>query len=259
MVPKIDTGDDALILQNADGRVVFVLPYEGNFSLIGTTDEEFHCAPETVAASEHEVEYLLDAVASFCRQRPKADDVVWQYAGVRALYDDEENDASKVTRDYRLEFDTFGNGATVLSVLGGKITTYRALAEEAVDKIARYFPEARKAWTKGAKLPGGELSSSFEGFVQCLSRDRPNFEAGFLYRLARRHGSNVAGVLGDARNTADLGRHIGQGLYEREVDYLKHNEWARSPEDVLWRRTKTSLHLSGDEQKVAQDMLESML
>ncbi len=259
VVPKIDAGDDALILQNADGRVVFVLPYEGNYSLIGTTDEEYHDAPEAVAVSDDEIEYLLDAVGAFCQRRPAARDVVWQYAGVRALYDDDESDASKVTRDYRLQLDTFGDSAPILSVLGGKITTYRALAEEAVDKLAGYFPGAGRAWTKGAKLPGGELGGSFDEFVQSLAQDKPGFQVDFLHRLARRHGSNVADILGDAQRTADLGCEIGSGLYEREVVYMKRNEWAKLPEDVLWRRTKIGLHLSGGQQRWVQDLLKSIL
>ena len=259
VVPKIDTSDDALILQNSDGRVVFVLPYEGEYSLIGTTDEEFHDAPETVAASNDEAEYLLDAVALFCSDRPRVDDIVWRYAGVRALYDDERGDASKVTRDYRLELDIFGSGSPALSVLGGKITTYRALAEEALDKLVEYFPSAGPAWTKGTRLPGGELGTSFEEFVQSLARDNSEFDSDFLYRLARRHGSNTTEILGDACRPADLGRRIGPDLYEREVEYLKYHEWARSPEDVLWRRTKTGLHLTGHERTEAEDLLESML
>jgi glycerol-3-phosphate dehydrogenase len=260
VVPKVITSDDALVLQNSDGRVVFVLPYEGNYSLIGTTDEEFHDASETISASSDEVEYLLDAVSAFCSDRPSAQDVVWQYSGVRALYDDDQSDASKVTRDYRLELDTFGSDAPVLSVLGGKITTYRALAEDAVNRIASYFPGAGQAWTKDATLPGGALgSSSFEEFVQLLARNKPQFPAEFLRRIARRHGSCVDDIIGDARCTADLGCQISPDLFEREVIYLKHHEWARLPDDVLWRRTKAGLHLSGDKLGQAQDLLESML
>jgi glycerol-3-phosphate dehydrogenase len=260
VVPRIHPGDDALILQNSDRRVIFVLPYEGEYSLIGTTDEEFHGAPETVAASSSEVDYLLDAVAEFCKTPPSAKDVVWKYSGVRALYDDDQNNASEVTRDYRLEFETFGDGAPVLSVLGGKITTYRALAEDAVNKIASHFPGAGAAWTKNAKLPGGDLNAdSFDDFAQSLAMSRPHIPAELLRRLARRHGRNVDSVLGDAQNTTDLGCQIGGDLYEREVIYLKNREWAKSPEDVLWRRTKAGLHLSSDGRGRAQDLLESML
>lgn len=260
VVPRINPGEDALILQNSDRRVIFVLPYEDDYSLIGTTDEEFHDAPETVSASSHEVDYLLDAVSEFCKVRPSAQDVVWKYSGVRALYDDDESNASKVTRDYRLELETFGDGAPALSVLGGKITTFRALAEEAVNKIVSYFPGAGEAWTKAAKLPGGDLGvERFEDFVQSLALSRPDIPVELLRRLARRHGSNVDGVLGDARSASDLGCRIGADLYEREVIYLKNHEWAKSPEDVLWRRTKAGLHLSSDERGRAQDLLESIL
>lgn len=260
VVPKIHNGDDAFILQNADGRVVFVLPYERDFSLIGTTDEEFFNAPETASASADEVEYLLDAVGEFCTTRPDAKEVVWRYAGVRALFDDAHSNASEVTRDYRLALDTFGDGAPVLSVLGGKITTYRALAEDAVNKIAAYFPGAGPAWTRNEQLPGGELgAASFEEFVQSQVRRRPDFPAAYLHRIARRHGSCTDDVLGDARSIDDMGVKIGADLFEREVSYLKHQEWARSPDDVLWRRTKAGLHLSVEELGRARDLLESIL
>jgi glycerol-3-phosphate dehydrogenase len=260
VVPKIHNGDDAFILQTSDGRVVFVLPYESNYSLIGTTDEEFHDAPETVSASAGEVNYLLDAVGDFCSARLSPSDVVWKYAGVRALYDDAQNNASKVTRDYRLELDTFGNGAPVLSVLGGKITTYRALAEEAMDKISGYFPGARYAWTKDAKLPGGDLGySTFDEFVQALQRKYPGLPTELLRRIARRHGSNTDEIIGDAHGLDDLGCQICPDLFEREVVFLKQHEWAQTPDDVLWRRTKAGLHLSGDELRRTEEMLASML
>ncbi len=260
VVPKIHNGNDAFILQNADGRVVFVLPYEHDYSLIGTTDEEFLDAPETVSASPAEVEYLLDAVGAFCATRPKLQDVVWQYAGVRALFNDDHSNASDVTRDYRLVLDTFGDSsAPVLSVLGGKITTYRALAEDAANRIATYFPGAGPAWTRNEKLPGGELAAaSFEEFVQLMVRKRPGLPSNYLQRLARRHGSRMDEVLGDAASIGDLGRPIGADLYEREVSYLKQQEWARSLEDILWRRTKAGLHLSGNEACRARGLLESI-
>jgi len=186
--------------------------------------------------------------------------VVWQYSGVRALYDDDQDNASKVTRDYRLELETNEGGASILSVLGGKITTFRALAEEAVNKIAHHFPGGGEAWTKAAKLPGGDLGTErFEDFVQSLARSRQEIPAELLRRLARRHGANLDDVIGDARTTSDLGCQIGSDLYEREVIYLKNHEWAKTPEDVLWRRTKAGLHLSGDERSRAQDLLETML
>lgn len=260
VLPRVVSGSDALILQNADGRVVFVLPYEEQYSLIGTTDIDLDEKLESVAASPEETDYLLNAVGRYLRIRPRVDDVVWSYAGARALYDDDQTEASKVTRDYRLELDIHSSGAAVLTVLGGKITTYRALSEDALNKIATFFPGTGDAWTKTAKLPGGELNAeSFDAFCSRISRERPALPKSLLVRLARRHGGLTSDLLGDARSAADLGRHIGHDLYEREVVYLMQHEWARSPDDILWRRTKAGLHLSRQERMRAEELLEELL
>jgi len=260
VLPRVVSGSDALILQNTDGRAVFVLPYEEQYSLIGTTDIDFDENPESVAASPDEIEYLLDAVGRYLRIRSRVDDVVWTYAGVRALYDDDQTEARNVTRDYRLKLDTLSNGTAVLSVLGGKITTYRALSEDSLNKLAAFFPGTGDAWTKTAKLPGGELNAeSFDAFCSQISRERPELPKNLLVCLARRHGGLTYDLLGDAKSSADLGTHIGHDLYEREVVYLMQHEWARLPDDILWRRTKAGLHLSRQERLRAEELLEELL
>ena len=260
VVPRLCNGNDAFILQNQDGRVVFVLPYEDDFSLVGTTDIDFSGEPNAAKASIDEITYLLDAVGYFFQKQPQAKDVVWSFAGVRPLYDDARSEASKVTRDYHLELAMLGDGSPILSILGGKITTYRTLAEDALSKIASFFPNMGQPWTDAAKLPGGDWAGSdFSAFVTDLVKRRPGLEADYLQRLARRHGSNVEKILGGANQTDDLGCHIGHDLYEREVAFLKQYEWARTPEDVLWRRTKTGLHLSPEETARAHEILRAML
>lgn len=260
VVPRIVEGEDALILQNGDGRVIFVLPYEEKYSLIGTTDVEFQDAPETVSIDQAEVNYLLDAVGSFCRTRLDPADIAWAYSGVRPLYNDDADEASKVTRDYRLDLSKAGNGAAVLSVLGGKITTYRALAEDAMLKLGDSFPGMGSNWTKTAKLPGGELGADdFDTFVSSLAATYPDLPTGLLRALARRHGSFTLDVLGDAKTEADLGKKIGHNVYEREAHYLKVHEWAKQHDDILWRRTKAGLHLDAQELATAKSTLEAIL
>ncbi|MEK9754578.1 MAG: FAD-dependent oxidoreductase, partial [Rhodospirillaceae bacterium] len=260
VVPRIEGADDAYILQNDDRRVVFVLPYENDFSLIGTTDTPFAGDPSSVALDLGERDYLLDVVGRFFKVRLDADDIVWSYAGVRPLYDSREDNPSAVTRDYRLQFSNGAGGPPLLSIYGGKITTYRRLAEEAMDKLRPAFLGLAGAWTAGAKLPGGELmGGSFETQVEALGAEYPELGAGYLRALARRHGALAGNLLGDARTTADLGRDVGGGLYEREVAYLKAHEWARRPDDVLWRRSKIGLHLGTEARARAQETLAEML
>jgi glycerol-3-phosphate dehydrogenase len=260
VVPRIAGADDAYILQNADRRVVFVLPYEQDFSLIGTTDTPFSGDPARATLDDSERDYLLDVVGRFFKLPLTAEDVVWSYAGVRPLYDSQEDNPSAVTRDYRLLFSNGAGGPPMLSVYGGKITTYRRLAEEAMDKLRPAFPGLPGAWTAKAKLPGGELEGgSFESHLSHLSANFPALEHGYLRALARRHGSLSHDVLGDARTMADLGSDFGHGLYEREVSHLKRFEWARRPDDVLWRRSKIGLHLDADARARAIDALAEVL
>ncbi len=244
VVPRLYEGDQAYILQNVDRRVVFVLPYGSRFSLIGTTDEPYHEDPAAVRITEEETAYLCEAVNLYLRQKVAPADVVWSYAGVRPLYDDASVDASAVTRDYVFDLDE-GDGRTpLLSVFGGKITTYRRLAEHALDKLAPLLATSKRGWTRTAVLPGGDLpGGDFARFLADLEAAKPWLPEGMAHRLARAYGTRVERWLGDARGLEDLGEHFGDQLYEAEVDYLCREEWVRNAEDMLWRRSKLGLEV----------------
>ena len=251
VVPRLHPGEQAYILQNEDRRIVFVLPYEEQFSLIGTTDEPFEGDPAAVRITPSETSYLCDAVTRHFRSRVSPEDVVWSYAGVRPLHDDANVKASQVTRDYAFDLDTT-SGAPLLSIFGGKITTFRRLAEHALDKLAPHLPGMGRAWTRGAVLPGGAMANAdFDAFLVDLSRRRPWLSE--PRRLARAYGTEVDRLLGDAQAMSDLGRDFGRGFTERELEYLVEREWARMPEDVLWRRSKLGLHLDAGAKAAIED------
>jgi glycerol-3-phosphate dehydrogenase len=240
VLPKLYAGDHAFILQNHDRRVIFMIPYGDVHTLVGTTDvvqEEMSSSP-----GEDEVQYLCTAVNRYLAKPVAPADVVWKYAGVRPLYDDGAADASSVTRDYTLRVDDEAGAAPVLSVFGGKITTYRRLAEQAMEKLAPYFPAMKGAWTDSTPLPG----SDFGGRARVEHRDEffRKFSArnpeSTLRAIFRRHGTLSHEVAGEG----DLGEDYGAGLTEREVAWFVEREWARSAEDVLWRRTKAGLLMS---------------
>jgi glycerol-3-phosphate dehydrogenase len=243
VVPRLHDGPQAYILQNEDRRIVFVLPYEDRFSLIGTTDEPFDGDPAKVEISLAETAYLCDVVTRHFRTRVAPEDVIWTYAGVRPLHDDAEAVASQVTRDYAFDLDLDASGGTpLLSIFGGKITTFRKLAEHALDKLLPHLRRGEKAWTEGATLPGGAMpDADFGAFLADLAQRYPWLPEPL--RLARAYGTEIGRLIGDARSAADLGRDFGQGFTERELAYLVGREWARMPEDVLWRRSKLGLHL----------------
>ncbi len=248
VVPALYDGAQAYLLQNDDRRVVFVIPYEHEFSLIGTTDVAFDGDARTAHASVDEIAYLCDAVGEQFRTAPRPEDVVWTYSGVRPLYDDGSSDASSVTRDYVLEMDA-GPGAPLLSVLGGKITTYRRLAEEAVGRIAHAMGrDAGTPWTATAVLPGGDLGAGgLAGFEAEAARRHPWLPPAMLRRLVRAYGSELDVMLDGARSPEALGAPLGGGLSERELAWMQRQEWARTAEDVLWRRSKLGLHMTADE------------
>jgi glycerol-3-phosphate dehydrogenase len=245
VVPQLYVGAQAYILQNDDGRVIFAIPYEENFTLIGTTDIPFSGERDDVAIDQTEIEYLCRAVSRWFAKPPLPKDVVWSYAGVRPLYDDHEANASAVTRDYVLEFDGGEHAAPILSVFGGKLTTYRRLAEHAMERIAPFLPGLKEPWTANAVLPGGDIRhSDVQAFSATLVRDYPFLTKANAMRLTLSYGSEARKLLGLARKAEDLGQAFGYGFSERELEWLVQEEWARSAEDVLWRRSKLGLHLN---------------
>lgn len=255
VVPRLFDTPQAYILQNPDKRIVFAIPYEGRFTLIGTTDIPFDRDPDHVAITTEEIDYLCTSVNRYFRKAITADDVVWSYSGVRPLYDDHSGSASAVTRDYVLDLDHAA--APVLSVFGGKITTYRKLAEHALEKLAPHLGVLRKpSWTADAPLPGGDFHrSAFGSLVADLIRILPTLDRSTATRLVRNYGTLAFSIIGSDREAPGLGALIGADLHEREVDYLMDREWARTPEDILWRRSKLGLFLTPDDVTRLQDYM----
>jgi glycerol-3-phosphate dehydrogenase len=263
VVPRCFEHDHAYIFQNPDKRIIFAIPYEERFTLIGTTDVDLLGDPRAARIDDDEVAYLCEQASRYFTRAVKPADVVWSYAGVRPLLDDASGDPAAITRDYLLESNT--EAAPLLSVWGGKITTFRKLAEEAADEIGHMLGESRAAWTEGARLPGGDFTAwigrpltpdtDFERFVLVVRSRHPWLDAVLARRLARAYGSRIEQLLGDAMTQADLGDEVAPGLFELELHYLRREEWACTAEDVLWRRTKRGLHFSeAQRQRVADWM-----
>lgn len=252
VLPRLYPEDHAYILQNPDRRVVFLIPFESGYTLIGTTDVPV-MAP-SAAVSEEEIVYLCAAASRFLKQAVTPQDVVWRYAGVRALFDDGVRDPSRISRDYVLQLDR-KEGAPVLSVFGGKLTTYRRLAERALEKLAPGLPPMGPAWTAGQPLPGGNAGEP-EALARELIARHPTLPAPWLSALTHRYGSRAEKVIGDAAGPSDLGPHFGGTLYAREIDYLVRSEWAQTADDVLWRRTKEGLKLSPPQRQAVADYLQ---
>ncbi|MBU9454578.1 glycerol-3-phosphate dehydrogenase [Burkholderia multivorans] len=237
--------DHAYIFQNPDKRIIFAIPYERDFTLIGTTDVEYTSDPARVAIDRDETQYLCDSINRYFKRKISPADVHWTYSGVRPLLEDENAaNASAVTRDYRLEMDD-GEGAPLLSVFGGKITTFRKLAEEAGDMLCRALDRDAPAWTAGAPLPGGDIANAkFDAFADAFAKRHRWLPAPLARRYARAYGTRAARVVGDAQSLADLGAEIVPGLFEAELRYLRDTEWATCAQDVLWRRSKLGLHVA---------------
>jgi glycerol-3-phosphate dehydrogenase len=244
VVPRLYDGPQAYILQNTDRRVIFVIPYEDRFSLIGTTDLPYEGDPGAVAITEDEIGYLCAAVDRYFERPVDPAQVAWSYAGVRPLYDDASENVSAVTRDYVFDIDGGDGKAPLLSVYGGKITTYRKLAEHALAKLQPLLDFPGTPWTEKASLPGGDMSDAdFERFLGELQRSRPWLPAPLAGRYARAYGTRVERLL-DGRDSLDaLGEDLGGGLHEAEVQYLVESEWAVNQDDILWRRSKLGLHV----------------
>ena len=257
VVRRIHDRRHAYILQNPDRRIVFMIPYEREFTLIGTTDVAMDEDPADQRPSTAEIDYLCEAASRYTERPLTAEDVVWSYSGVRPLYDDGADNPSAVTRDYHLLLDE--EGPPLLSVFGGKITTYRRLAEQVMEKLEPWFPDTH-AWTATESLPGGDFGdgaakAGFDALFDDLCGRYAKLPGLLIARLARRHGSLAGQVLGDARDEADLGESFGGGLYEREARWFIANEWAREADDILWRRTKCGLHMSVAERERFADWM----
>lgn len=257
VVKKLFDHPYAYIFQHPDGRIVFAIPYEHDYTLIGTTDIDYHGDTDKVAIAADEIDYLCALSNRYFAKPIASTDVVWAYSGVRPLVEDEKDDdnesASEVTRDYKLAFDT--DAAPLLTIFGGKITTFRKLAEEAVDLIAPTLANQHGAWTADACLPGGDLFGpapnnraviAFDEYVDQLQRQYAWLPLALIARYARAYGTRSKLLLANRNNLADMGEQIAPGLFTAEVDYLMLHEWARSADDILWRRSKLGLHVNDD-------------
>jgi len=242
---KLFDGEHAYLFQNADNRVIFAIPYERDYTLIGTTDQPYDFSEGPVQISEEEISYLCSAASEYFENDISPKDVVWDYAGVRPLYDDKSEDASAVTRDYVLDIEEFANGAPFLSIYGGKITTSRKLGEHAMQKLSKYYEYKTGDWTQRALLPGGDLiDADFERFYNDMHKRYRALNEALLRRLCHAYGTRITLILGDGTTQPELGQHFGAGLYELEVNYLINHEWATSADDIMWRRSKLGLHMS---------------
>jgi len=245
VVRKLFEHDRAYILQNADKRIVFAIPYEDDFTLIGTTDVDHDGPAHAPVCTPDEADYLRSAASEYFARPIRAEDVVWTYSGVRPLYDDGASSATAATRDYVLKVEDEAGKAPLLNVFGGKITTYRRLAEHALEKLQDYFPAMHKPWTAGVPLPGGAFPvDGAAALTQRLREKHPFLDATWARRLVRSYGVEAEELLAGATKAADLGRSFGWNLTEAEVRWLMRHEWARRAEDVLWRRSKLGLRLS---------------
>ncbi len=254
VVPKLYDHDRCYFFQGSDGRIIFLIPYEQDFTLIGTTDIDHHARPEEARCTDEERDYLCACASRYLARPVRAEDVVWTYSGVRPLYDDGASSATAATREYVLSLDT--DGPPLLNVFGGKITTYRRLAEAALAKLAPFFPRARGNWTAGVPLPGGDFP--VDGVAALIARLRaayPFLTAPHAARLVRSYGTEAFALLGAARSPEDLGPDFGATLTGAEVRWLMAREYARTAEDVLWRRGKLGLHLGAEQVAALQTFM----
>lgn len=253
VVPKIFEHDSAYIFQNADNRIIFAIPYEHNYTLIGTTDQDYDGDPSDVKITPEEEAYLCDAASEYFKVPVRQSDIVWRYSGVRPLFNDGASAAQEATRDYVLRRDGEDGEAPMLNVFGGKITTYRKLAETVMMRIEAELGAKGSAWTETAVLPGGDFpAGGFDALVAELRQKHVYLSPELATRLVRAYGTKVWTLLGGAQSMADLGKDFGEGLTEREVSYLMSNEWAVTAADVIWRRSKLGIRFT-DEMVVTLD------
>jgi len=251
VVPRLYDHERCYIFQNADGRIFFAIPYERDFTLIGTTDQDWQGDPACVRISTAEIAYLCAGASAYFRTPVTPAQVVWTYSGVRPLYDDGASAAQEATRDYVLSLDAPAGQAALLSIYGGKITTYRRLAEAVLAKLAPFLPPApgrAAGWTASEALPGGDFPrDGYEALVADTRRAAPFLAEATARRLVRAYGTRVGCLLDGARDMADLGAVVGADLTEAEIRYLRDHEFATRAEDIAWRRSKLGLRLSGAE------------
>jgi glycerol-3-phosphate dehydrogenase len=260
VVPKLYDHDRCYIFQNSDGRIVFAIPYEDEFTLIGTTDVDQDGALEDVSASAAEIEYLCRTASENFRRPVEPGHVVWTYSGVRALYDDGAGDAKSTTRDYHLVLDAPKGGAALLTVYGGKITTYRRLAEDVLKQLSACMPELamHAGWTAVNALPGGDMPvGGADAYARRLRQDFPFLDERQARRMVQHYGTEARHILGNARSAADLGLDFGGSLSEAEVIHLMDKEYARTAEDVVWRRTKSGLRMSRQQVDALDDWMRN--
>lgn len=262
VVRKLFDHDRAYIFQNGDGRIVFAIPYEQDFTLIGTTDRDYEGDPADVAATEEEIVYLTEAASEYFRKPITRGDVVWTYSGVRPLFDDGASKAQEATRDYVLKLDEGGrrDGAALINIFGGKITTYRRLALSVLEMIEKALGAKGPDWTATALLPGGDFpTTGLADLEAALARDFAFLPRPLVARLARSYGTRARDLLAGATSIDDLGPHFGADLYGREVAYLMQHEWARRAEDVLWRRSKLGLRVSAEQAQALEAWMAGRL
>ena len=263
MVPRLFEHDRAYVLQHTDGRIVFAIPYLEDYTLIGTTDRDYHGDPGAAHATDEEIAYLCDVVSRNFAKPIAPGDVVWSFSGLRPLYDDGASEAKAATRDYVFEIDGGDAGAPLLSIFGGKITTYRRLAEHALERLLPFLrPDGARAvaakagWTATAPLPGGDFAVDRVAQLEAkLAAQHQFLSPAQVRRFVRSYGTRAPNILAMAQNWADLGRQFGAGLTEAEVRYLMNEEWAQCAEDILWRRSKLGIRLSKNEIAELEDWI----
>lgn len=257
VVPKVHDEEQAYILQNKDNRIVFVIPYMGDFSIIGTTDVEYKGDPRKVSIEDDEVDYLVDIVNQHFVKQISADDVVWTYSGVRPLCDDESDSPQAITRDYTLELEQELDQAPLLSIFGGKLTTYRKLGEAAMKKLEPFFSAMGKPWTNHQALPGGNFSCSRDQLAKSLTEQYPWLSDKLAMRYVRQFGTYTHKVLADIHAEKEMGKQFAEDVYQCEIDYLIDHEYVKTVDDLLWRRTKLGLYLDEREQSAVAEYIQA--
>lgn len=255
VIPKLYEGDFAYILQNSDERIVFTIPYQNDFTLIGTTDVKIEKNWEKAAISEEEKNYLCNVANQYFRKNISPAEIVWSYSGVRCLQGSDKKNPSKISREYKFMLDE-KNIPPLLTVISGKLTIHRILAENAVNQLKPFFPNMGAAWTANAPLPGGDLKTkNFQDFYLQCKNDFSWLPENILQRYATSYGQRIYQLLANTKNISDLGETFAAGLYQKEIEYLMQHEWAKTSDDILWRRTKLGLYFSAGDAKKLNDWL----